>query len=83
MKGVGAGSPLIKSYMGVGQELTNRLKGVGQVFSFMLKQKNPPPPPHTHTNNDRSLSSTKVQQILGPNLVSRVLSSVELKAFAH
>ena len=45
--------------MGVGQELTNGLKGVGHVFSFMLKQKNPPqpPPPHTHThiNNDRSL----------------------------
>ena len=82
MKGVGAGSPLIKSYMGVGQELTNRLKGVGHVFSFMLKQKIPPPPP-THINNDRSLSSTKVQQILGPNLVPRVLSSVELKAFAH
>ena len=82
MKGVGAGSPLIKSYMGVGQELTNRLKGVGHVFSFMLKPKNSPPPP-THINNDRSLSSTKVQQILGPNLVPRVLSSVELKAFAH
>ena len=81
MKGVGAGSPLIKSYMGVGQELTNRLKGVGHVFSFMLKQKNPPPP--TYINNDRSLSSTKVQQILGPNLLPRVLSSVELKAFAH
>ena len=25
--------------MGVGQELTNGLKGVGHVFSFMLKQK--------------------------------------------
>ena len=70
--------------MGVGQELTNRLKGVGHVFSFMLKQKNPPPPAHTHINNDRSLSSTKVQQILGPNLsVPTSRSSVELKAFAH
>ena len=37
----------------MGQELTNGLKGVGQVFSFMLKQKNPPPAPHV--NNDRSL----------------------------
>ena len=80
MKGVGAGSPLIKSYMGVGQELTNRLKGVGHVFFFHAKTKKSRPP---HINNDRSLSSTKVQQILGPNLVPRVLSSVELKAFAH
>ena len=40
--------------MGVGQELTNGLKGVGHVFSFMLKQKKSPPPPHI--NNDRSPS---------------------------
>ena len=39
--------------MGVGQELTNGLKGVGHVFSFLLKQKKSPPPPHI--NNDRSL----------------------------
>ena len=40
--------------MGVGQELTNGLKGVGHVFSFMQKQKKSPPPPHI--NNDRSLN---------------------------
>ena len=40
--------------MGVGQELTNGLKGVGHVFSLMLKQKKSPPPPHI--NNDRSLN---------------------------
>ena len=39
--------------MGVGQELTNALEGVGHVFSFMLKQKKSPLPPHI--NNDRSL----------------------------
>ena len=38
--------------MGVAQELTNGLEGVGHVFSFMLKQKKslpppPPPPPST------------------------------------
>ena len=38
---------------GVGQELTNGLKGVGHVFSFMLKKKIPPTP---HINNDRSLT---------------------------
>ena len=37
--------------MGVGQELTNGLKGVGHVFSYMLKQKKSP-----HINNDRSLN---------------------------
>jgi len=37
----------------MGQELTNGLKGVGHVFSFMLKQKKSPSPPHI--NNDRSL----------------------------
>ena len=41
--------------MGVGQELTNGLKGVGHVFSFMLKQKKSPPTPHI--NNDRSLNA--------------------------
>ena len=40
--------------MGVGQELTNGLEGVGHAFSFMLKQKKSPPPPHI--NNDRSLN---------------------------
>ena len=34
----------IKLY-GLGQELTNGLKGVGHVFSFMLKQKKSPHPP--------------------------------------
>ena len=43
--------------MGVGQELTNGLKGVGHVFSFMLKQKKSPPPPHI--NNDQSLRKGK------------------------
>ena len=44
MKGVGGGSPLIESYMKMGEELTNGLKGEGHLFSFMLKQKNPPNP---------------------------------------
>ena len=43
--------------MGVGQELTNGLKRVGHVFSFMLKQNKIPPPPHI--NNDRSLTKGK------------------------
>ena len=43
--------------MGVGQELTNGLKGVGHVFSFMLKRKKSPPPPHI--NNDRSLGKVR------------------------
>ena len=47
------GSPLIYRHMGVGQELTNGVKGVGHVFPFTLKLKNSPPPPHI--NNGRSL----------------------------
>ena len=39
--------------MGVGQELTNGLKGVGRIFSYMLKQKKSPQP--SHINNDQSL----------------------------
>ena len=43
--------------MGVGQELTNGVKGVGHVFSFSLKLKIPPPNhPPPDINNDRSLS---------------------------
>ena len=47
--------------MGVGQELTNGLKGVGHVFSFMLKQKKSPTPlpPPPHINNDQSLRKGK------------------------
>ena len=51
------GHLLYKVIWGVGQELTNGLKGVGHVFSFMLKQKKNPsqPPPPPYINNDRSL----------------------------
>ena len=35
----GGGSPLIYHHLGVGQELTNGVKGVGHVFSFTLKLK--------------------------------------------
>ena len=37
--------------MGAGQELTNGLKGVGHVFSFMLKQKKNPPTPQINKVN--------------------------------
>ena len=40
--------------MGVGQELTNGLKRVGHIFSFMLKPKKCPPPAHINING-RSL----------------------------
>ena len=42
--------------MGVGQELTNGLKEVDHVFSFMIKQKKSPHPPPPHINNDRPLT---------------------------
>ena len=63
--------------MGVGQELTNGLKGVGHVFSFMLKQKKSPPPPHI--NNDRSLKIAVCLDIFlqgeHPRLTSRAARS--------
>ena len=54
--------------MGVGQELTNGLEGVGHVFSFMVKQKKSPPPPHI--NNDRSLTMC--------NLIKRLIHAAFL-----
>ena len=58
--------------MGVGQELTNGLKGVAHVFSFMLKQKNPP-----HINKNRSLSYSNGVMLFSTNrknLLSRRLT---------
>ena len=46
--------------MVVGQELTSGLKGVGHVFSYMLKQEKSPTPPPPHINNDQSLTMGKL-----------------------
>ena len=64
------GHLLYKVILGVSQELTSGLKGVGHVFSFKLEQKKSPyPPPHIY--NDRSL-------IARFSLPERIISPYEL-----